>query len=133
MNNLFITGTDTDVGKTVSTLAILQALNNQGIKAVGYKPIADQCIDTPEGKRNKDALLIHRVSQDLVSYDEVNPVRLGDNYSHENSIDFTKINKGLDHLHEHSDMVVIEGNGGWRYLLDDNTFYADWLKNNPSV
>ena len=35
MNNLFITGTDTDVGKTVSTLAILQALNNQGIKAVG--------------------------------------------------------------------------------------------------
>ena len=128
MNNLFITGTDTDVGKTVSTLAILQALNNQGIKAVGYKPIADQCIDTPEGKRNKDALLIHRVSQDLVSYDEVNPVRLGDNYSHENSIDFTKINKGLDHLHEHSDMVVIEGNGGWRYLLDDNTFYADWLK-----
>ncbi|HDN2509988.1 MULTISPECIES: dethiobiotin synthase [Providencia] len=128
MINLFITGTDTDVGKTVSTLAILQALNGQGIKAVGYKPIADQCIDTPEGVRNKDALLIHSVSKDLVSYDEVNPVRITDNYSHENSIDFSKIKQGLEHLHEQCDMVVIEGNGGWRYLLDDNTFYADWLK-----
>ncbi|MEQ4675183.1 dethiobiotin synthase [Providencia vermicola] len=128
MINLFITGTDTDVGKTVSTLAILQALNGQGIKAVGYKPIADQCIDTPEGTRNKDALLIHSVSKDLVSYDEVNPVRITDNYSHENSIDFSKIKQGLEHLHEQCDMVVIEGNGGWRYLLDDNTFYADWLK-----
>lgn len=128
MTNLFITGTDTDVGKTVSTLAILQALNGQGIKAVGYKPIADQCIDTPEGVRNKDALLIHSVSKDLVSYDEVNPVRITDNYSHENRIDFNKINQGLERLHEQCDMVVIEGNGGWRYLLDDNTFYADWLK-----
>ncbi|MEX0423213.1 dethiobiotin synthase [Providencia rettgeri] len=131
MINLFVTGTDTDVGKTVSTLAILQALNNQGIKAVGYKPIADQCIDTPEGIRNKDALLIHSVSQDLVSYDEVNPVRITDNYSHENSIDFNKIKQGLDHLHHQCDMVIIEGNGGWRYLLDDNTFYADWLKDQP--
>ncbi|EPL6456935.1 MULTISPECIES: dethiobiotin synthase [Providencia] len=128
MINLFITGTDTDVGKTVSTLAILQALNGQGIKAVGYKPIADQCIDTPEGVRNKDALLIHSVSKDLVSYDEVNPIRITDNYSHENSIDFSKIKQGLEHLNDQCDMVVIEGNGGWRYLLDDNTFYADWLK-----
>lgn len=131
MINLFITGTDTDVGKTVSTLAILQALNSQGIKAVGYKPIADQCIDTPEGIRNKDALLIHSVSKDLVSYDDVNPVRITDNYSHENSIDFNKIKQGLDHLNHQCDMVVIEGNGGWRYLLDDNTFYADWLKGQP--
>ncbi|MBP6121496.1 MULTISPECIES: dethiobiotin synthase [Providencia] len=128
MMNLFVTGTDTDVGKTVSTLAILQALNTQGIKAVGYKPIADQCIDTPEGVRNKDALLIQSVSRNLVSYDEVNPIRITDNYSHKNSIDFDKIKQGLTHLNEQCDVVVIEGNGGWRYLLDDNTFYADWLK-----
>lgn len=128
MMNLFITGTDTDVGKTVSTLAILQALNHQGIKAVGYKPIADQCIDTPEGTRNKDALLIHSVSKNLVSYDEINPVRIVDNYNHKNIIDFSKIKLGLEHLNDQCDVVVIEGNGGWRYLLDDNTFYADWLK-----
>ncbi|WP_321158431.1 ATP-dependent dethiobiotin synthetase BioD, partial [Providencia stuartii] len=87
MMNLFITGTDTDVGKTVSTLAILQALNSQGIKAVGYKPIADQCIDTPEGMRNKDALLIHGISQEVVSYDDINPIKIKDNYNHENRID----------------------------------------------
>lgn len=128
MNNLFITGTDTDVGKTVSTLAILQALNSQGIKAVGYKPIADKCIDTPEGMRNKDALLIHGASQQLVSYDDVNPIKIKDNYNQENLIDFNKVKQGLDNLNSQCDTVVIEGNGGWRYLLDDNTFYTDWLK-----
>ena len=96
--NLFVTGTDTDVGKTVSTLAILQALNGQGIKAVGYKPIADKCIDTPEGMRNKDALLIHGASQQLVSYDDVNPIKIKDNYSQENCIDFNKIKQGLENL-----------------------------------
>ncbi len=126
--NLFITGTDTDVGKTVSTLAILQALNSQGIKAVGYKPIADQCIDTPEGMRNKDALLIHGISQEVVSYDDINPIKIKDNYNHENRIDFSKIKLGLENLNSQCDTVVIEGNGGWRYLLDDNTFYTDWLK-----
>ncbi|MEX6314054.1 dethiobiotin synthase [Providencia manganoxydans] len=124
MMNLFVTGTDTDVGKTVSTLAILQALNSQGIKAVGYKPIADKCIDTPEGMRNKDALLIHGASQQLVSYDDAKK----DNYNQENLIDFNKVKQGLDNLNSQCDTVVIEGNGGWRYLLDDNTFYTDWLK-----
>ncbi|WP_458309727.1 dethiobiotin synthase [Providencia sp. CRPN17576] len=128
MMNLFITRTDTDVGKTVSTLAILQALNSQGIKAVGYKPIADQCIDTPEGMRNKDALLIHGISQEVVSYDDINPIKIKDNYNHENRIDFSKIKLGLENLNSQCDTVVIEGNGGWRYLLDDNTFYTDWLK-----
>lgn len=128
MMNLFVTGTDTDVGKTVSTLAILQALNGQGIKAVGYKPIADKCIDTPEGMRNKDALLIHGASQQLVSYDDVNPIKIKDNYSQENCIDFNKIKQGLENLNSQCDTVVIEGNGRWRYLLDDNTFYTDWLK-----
>ncbi|WP_336193191.1 dethiobiotin synthase [Providencia stuartii] len=128
MMNLFVTGTDTDVGKTVSTLAILQALNSQGIKAVGYKPIADKCIDTPEGMRNKDALLIHGASQQLVSYDDVNPIKIKDNYNQENLIDFNKVKQGLDNLNSQCDTVVIEGNGGWRYLLDDNTFYTDWLK-----
>ncbi|WP_323159416.1 ATP-dependent dethiobiotin synthetase BioD, partial [Pseudomonas marginalis] len=35
---------------------------------------------------------------------------------------------GLDHLNKQSDTVIIEGNGGWRYLLNNNTFYSDWVK-----
>ncbi|WP_321158253.1 ATP-dependent dethiobiotin synthetase BioD, partial [Providencia stuartii] len=46
----------------------------------------------------------------------------------ENRIDFSKIKLGLENLNSQCDTVVIEGNGGWRYLLDDNTFYTDWLK-----
>lgn len=128
VTNLFVTGTDTDVGKTVATLAILQLLNTTGTKAVGYKPIADNCIDTTEGLRNKDALLIHKASQLNVSYEEINPIQLGNNYESDTQVNFDKIQHGLDHLNKQSDTVIIEGNGGWRYLLNNNTFYSDWVK-----
>ena len=128
VTNLFVTGIDTDVGKTVSTLAILQTLNANGIRAVGYKPIADKCIDTTDGLRNKDALLIHQASSLDLSYDDVNPVQLTNSYGSETHIDFTKIEQGLAQLNQKADAVIIEGNGGWRYLLDDKLFYADWVK-----
>ncbi|HBO37429.1 MAG TPA: dethiobiotin synthase, partial [Pasteurellaceae bacterium] len=40
MSCFFVTGTDTDVGKTVGSRAIIQALQNIGVQIVGYKPLA---------------------------------------------------------------------------------------------
>ncbi|STO60759.1 dethiobiotin synthetase [Canicola haemoglobinophilus] len=40
MSSFFVTGTDTNVGKTIASRAIIQALQNKGIQIVGYKPIA---------------------------------------------------------------------------------------------
>ncbi len=48
----FITGTDTDVGKTTCTIALLQAAAAMGIKAVAYKPIAAGCEIMEEGLCN---------------------------------------------------------------------------------
>ena len=54
----FVTGTDTEVGKTVASCALLQAANAQRFNTVGYKPVASGSEQTPEGLRNNDALLL---------------------------------------------------------------------------
>src|SRR5437870_5415317 len=66
--NFFITGTDTDVGKTYVCALLLRALRKTGINAVGMKPIC--CGD------RDDAEILHRAGDPDVSIDEVNPVWL---------------------------------------------------------
>ena len=58
----FITGTDTDAGKTLVTCALLEAARKQGLTAFGLKPVAAGCEMTPEGLRNDDALKIMAAS-----------------------------------------------------------------------
>lgn len=127
LTRFFVTGTDTNIGKTVVTRALLQALNRSGSTAVGFKPIATEFHETVEGGRNRDAQIIHNSSPVEVSYDEINPVILENSYLGKNEIDFEQVSNELNKLSNKADYVVIEGNGGWRYLLDDNTFYCDWV------
>lgn len=127
LTRFFVTGTDTNVGKTVVTRALLQSLNRGGSTAVGFKPIATELHETADGERNHDAMIIHNSSPVEVRYDEINPILLDNCYVSENEIDFNKISNELDNLSKKAECVVIEGNGGWRYLLDDNTFYSDWV------
>ena len=49
MKRWFITGTDTEVGKTVASFALLQAANAAGFRSAGYKPVASGCEMTAEG------------------------------------------------------------------------------------
>ena len=62
LKRFFITGTDTSVGKTVVSRALLQALASGGKSVAGYKPVAKGSKETPEGLRNKDALVLQSVS-----------------------------------------------------------------------
>lgn len=55
LKRFFVTGTDTSVGKTVVSRALLQALAASGKRVAGYKPVAKGSKETPEGLRNKDA------------------------------------------------------------------------------
>ena len=58
----FITGTDTDVGKTLVARTLLLALAARGIRCAGYKPVSAGCTRTPEGLRNLDALLLQQAA-----------------------------------------------------------------------
>ncbi|MDC9596273.1 dethiobiotin synthase [Xenorhabdus anantnagensis] len=127
LTRLFVTGTDTNIGKTVVTRALLQVFNREGTTAVGYKPIATEKRETPEGIRNRDALVIRKSSPVQVDYEEINPVIWESNYEEGNRADFTQMTKCLRNLEHKADRVIIEGNGGWRMLLEDETFYSDWV------
>ena len=52
----FVTGTDTEVGKTVASCALLQAAKAAGYRTAGYKPVASGSEKTPEGLRNSDGV-----------------------------------------------------------------------------
>ena len=61
-NTYFVTGTDTEVGKTIASCALLQAAGQLGLRTVGYKPVASGSEMTDEGLRNSDALALQRNS-----------------------------------------------------------------------
>ena len=70
----FITGTDTDVGKTTVAAGFLYAARAAGLSTAAGKPVASGCEVTPQGLRNADALALMAESSIRLSYDEVNPV-----------------------------------------------------------
>ncbi|EPA8583768.1 ATP-dependent dethiobiotin synthetase BioD, partial [Escherichia coli] len=111
LKRFFITGTDTSVGKTVVSRALLQALASQGKRVAGYKPVAKGSKETPEGLRNKDALVLQSVSTIELPYEAVNPIALSEEESsvaHSCPINYTLISNGLANLTDKVDHVVVE-------------------------
>ncbi|QSW72706.1 dethiobiotin synthase [Escherichia coli] len=123
LKRFFITGTDTSVGKTVVSRALLQALASQGKTVAGYKPVAKGSKETPEGLRNKDALVLQSVSTIELPYEAVNPIAL----SEEESSVAHLISNGLANLTDKVDHVVVEGTGGWRSLMNDLRPLSEWV------
>ena len=71
--SFFVTGTDTGVGKTLVTAALLRRLRDAGVAVAGMKPVAAGTIDGPEGRANADALLLQAESSVRHPYATVNP------------------------------------------------------------
>lgn len=129
LTRIFVTGTDTAVGKTVVSKALLQKLAISGKSVVGYKPIAKGCADTDEGLRNKDALLLQASSTLALPYDSINPIALCEDEisASKRPIDYCAMTQGLQHLCGLADIVVVEGSGGWRTLMNDLRPYSEWV------
>ena len=132
MSDYFITGTDTGVGKTWVTLALMEALQNKGETVVGMKPVASGCQNTSAGLRNDDAVRILKQSSQDLDYKTVNP------YAFEPAvaphiaadvagvvIDIEKIAGEFSTLKKEADSVVVEGVGGWSVPLGENIMLAD--------
>ncbi|WP_318440985.1 dethiobiotin synthase [Photobacterium leiognathi subsp. mandapamensis] len=134
-NAFFLTGTDTEVGKTVSSRAILQAASQRNIKMAGYKPVASGSDDTPDGLRNSDALFIQEASPVELTYEEVNPYTFKEPVSPHlaaeregKRIDFDVLSEGLAKLKAKSDVVLVEGAGGWRVPVTHTDCLSSWVK-----
>ncbi|MEI2265283.1 dethiobiotin synthase [Erwinia sp. CGal63] len=134
MSSWFITGTDTEVGKTVASTALLQAAKAAGLRSVGYKPVASGCEMTPGGIRNSDALALQRNSVLDLPYEQINPLAFLEPTSphivsaEENRpIEFATLSAGLMTLRQQADWVLVEGAGGWFTPLSASTTFADWV------
>jgi len=131
----FVTGTDTEVGKTVASSALLQAANRAGFRTAGYKPVASGSEMTKEGLRNTDALALQRNSSAALSYDQVNPYTFEEPTSPHivsedegRPIEASLLSAGLQALSGKADWVLVEGAGGWYTPLSSSYTFADWVQ-----
>jgi dethiobiotin synthetase len=122
--SLFITGTDTGVGKTHIAARLLHLLRASGVRCAGMKPIC--CGD----RRDAEALLA--AGSDFITIDEVNPVWLKTPAApivgalvEKVTIDTEKILAAFHALQERVEHVVVEGTGGWLVPIRSDYFVSD--------
>ncbi|MDF2446105.1 MAG: dethiobiotin synthase [Moraxellaceae bacterium] len=133
MKKFFVTGTDTGVGKTTVSCALLAAARAQGLRTLAVKPVAAGCVQTPEGLRNDDALALMGVMTEVMTYEEVNPVALPEPLSPHlaalhagRRLSIAQIGgfvRGA--LMRRVDFAVVEGAGGWRVPISDREILSD--------
>lgn len=116
----FITGTDTGVGKTHVSCALLHALAARGRRAVGMKPVASGCQLTADGLRSADALALAAASNVPADYTDINPYAFELATAPHLTAAADGIQIRIDEIRTHyarlaavADHVVVEGIGGW--------------------
>ena len=120
MTTYYLTGTDTDAGKTLAACALLQAFRAAGKTAIGMKPVASGCAQTAHGWRNDDALKLQANSDPRPDYALVNPFALPDATAPEIAagragvaVTLPIIESAFGQLQARAEIVLVEGVGGW--------------------
>lgn len=133
----FVTGTDTGIGKTVASVALLHALRGQGCRAVGMKPVASGCArDAASQWHNDDALALQKASQPRPAYAQLNPYALPLPLAPELAaadagvtIRMPVLAQAFAQLGTQADAVVVEGVGGWLAPLSATLEQVDLVRN----
>ena len=132
MNSWFVTGTDTGVGKTLVSVALLHALALRHPRVVGMKPVAAGVVRAGAGWANDDVLALRAASTCAAPPELDNPVMLPDPLSPHIAakragitIDIHHIVRCYQELTQLADAVVVEGAGGFHVPLSDGTTGAD--------
>jgi dethiobiotin synthetase len=117
---VFVTGTDTGVGKTVVAAALIRALVRGGFAVAGMKPVASGAELTPAGLRSADALALIAAANVAAAYERVNPYCFAPPIAPHIAareagvvIDVARVRASFDALARCADCVVVEGVGGW--------------------
>ena len=132
MAGWFITGTDTEIGKTHVACGLLRLLADSGLQVAGFKPVATGCEVSEDGLRNADALALRQAGTVDVSYDIVNPCAFAPPIAPHlaareagDAIRPDRIMPAFAALKARADAVVVEGAGGWRVPLGEDWDMAD--------
>lgn len=125
MQNFFITGTDTEIGKTYVTTALLRDLRRRGIPAMGYKPMA--CGDRSDARAMRDA------TDPSVSLELINPLYLRAATApyiaatlENKTISLDVLIEGYERVAAAYSPVLVEGAGGWEVPIAPGVTMADF-------
>ena len=127
-NVYFVTGTDTGVGKTFITSALLRAARARGLTCVGYKPIAAGATLRDGALRNEDALELIAAAQSEHDYADINPVVLRPAIAPH--IALAQIGRHVSARElaaacPEAAFTLVEGAGGWFVPLNERETLAD--------
>lgn len=132
---VFITGTDTHVGKTWISLGLVTALKHRGFNVGAMKPVASGCTETAEGLRNEDALQFQETANVRLPYERINPVSLAPPVAPHlaarragAAVDVKALAGAYRDIARRCDWVVVEGVGGWRVPLNEEQTLADLVR-----
>jgi dethiobiotin synthetase len=123
---LFVTGTDTGVGKTLIAGAIAKILTDKGLKVGVFKPIATGCKRSWEGLISDDTEFLSYCANSNLSLSTITPVGyptpaapiISAAYDTP-AIDFERIAAAYRDICQNSDIVIVEGIGGVRVPLTE--------------
>jgi dethiobiotin synthetase len=128
----FVTGTDTEIGKTWCSLGLIARLQQDGHTVVAMKPVASGCAGTPAGLRNEDALKLQAQASLLHPYELVNPYAFEPAIAPHIAAQESGQEIELDHiidcysqLASGSDVTIVEGVGGWQVPLNQRDNVSD--------
>ena len=129
---IFITGTDTGVGKTLVAAGLVHLAVAGGQRVVGLKPVASGARRTPEGLRNEDALALAAESSLPLPYERTNPwcfeppiaphLAAAEAGIELRRADLAEWYRGAS---AGADLAIVEGAGGWRVPLHPEGFLSD--------
>jgi dethiobiotin synthetase len=129
---IFITGTDTGVGKTLVAVGLVHLATTCGRRVVGLKPVASGARRTPEGLRNEDALALAAESSLPLPYERTNPwcfeppiaphLAAAEAGIELRRADLAEWYRGAS---AGADLAIVEGAGGWRVPLHPEGFLSD--------
>lgn len=128
----FVTGTDTGVGKTWVSCALVSVLRKLGRRCAAMKPVASGCHTAAEGLRNDDALSLRAHSGLESPYELVNPYALPAATAPHlaaravgERIDISSIVRSYERLSAGAELTVVEGVGGWLVPLNSSEYVSD--------
>ena len=135
MSSLYVSGTDTGIGKTLVSCAVLRAVRARGHRAIGMKPVASGCVMGAGGLRNADALDLIGAGSPVADYEMVNPYAFADPVAPHLvaadagvRIDLARIAASHARLSALAPSVVVEGVGGWMAPLGETLMQADLVR-----
>jgi dethiobiotin synthetase len=132
---LFVTGTDTEVGKTVIAGAIANYFLRQGVRIAVSKPVATGCVNRREGLVSEDAEFLASCADARFPLDIICPQRYREPLAPAvaadragEPLDWGMIDRSLRMMERESDVIIVEGVGGILVPLDKEHTTLDLAK-----